>query len=280
MTLISSRDFLSNWTTTRPLTPPTLKTGFRIIDEATGGLQPGSIHLVAGRPGMGVSTTLRSIAINVLHQGARVLYCSSGSPIESEIVRMLSNISHRVPVDDIEWDSLNDEQAELLNAARTALAECCLSFSKEIELTKLIKDGDAFLANSPDKPSLIVIDNPIRLDEKGVSIGRTLFNLAYENQVPIIVAGGACQSADLKSLQDSCLTDVAAAHDIIDFADVVLFIRREEVYNLDTEERGFACLKIVKNSGKSIGRYQYANFFPSTSAIRHDESIAKWRKSQ
>jgi replicative DNA helicase len=279
MALISSRDFLSNWTPARPLTPPTLKTGFRIMDEATGGLQPGRIHIVAGRPGMGVSTTLRSIAINVLHQGARVLYCTSGSPIESEIVRMLSNISHRVPVDDIEWDSLNDEQAELLRAARTTLAECCLSFSKEIELTKLIEDGEAFLANSADKPSLIVIDNPIRLDEKGASIGRTLFNLAYENQVPILIAGGACPSADLQSLRDSCLADVAETRDTIDFADVVLLLRREEVYSPDTEERGFACLKVVRNRGKSIGRYQFANFFGETSSIRHDESIANWRPS-
>ncbi len=103
MALISSHDFLNNWTPTKPLAPPTLKTGFRIIDEAIGGLQPGNIHLVAGRPGMGVSTTLRSIAINALQQGARVLYCTSGKPIAHEVVRMLSNVSRRVRIDDIEW---------------------------------------------------------------------------------------------------------------------------------------------------------------------------------
>lgn len=279
MALISSREFLAGWTPTKPLAPQVLRTGFRLIDEQIGGLQPGKIHVVAGRPGMGVSTTLRSIAINVLQQGAKVLYCTAGSPIESEIVRMLSNISCRVHVEDIEWDTLSDEQAKLLNSARTTLADFCLSFSKEIELTKLIEDGDAFLANSPDKPSLIVVDNPKRLDEKGVSIARTLFNLAYKNKVPVLMAGGACQTADHKSLRDSCLADVAETHDIIDFADIVLLLRREEIYDPDSQERGLACLKVVKNSGNLVGGFQYANFFPSTSAIRHDESIANWRKN-
>lgn len=283
MALTSSHDFLKNWTPARPLTPPTLKTGFRIIDEATGGLQPGSIHLVAGRPGMGASTTLRSIAINVLQQDARVLYCTSGKPIGHEVVRMLSNLTWRVPVDDIECDTLNDEQQGLLNTARQELANHSLSFSCERSFSTLLDDCRAFLTNESNKPALIVIDNPIYLDTDDIadkSMGRSLSKLAHEFQVPILLAAGARMEADKKSLHELNLTDLAASHDIIDFADVVLFLRREEVYNLDTEERGFACLKVVKNSGKSIGRYQFANFFPSTSAIRHDESIAKWRKSQ
>lgn len=283
MTLISSRDFLKNWTPARPLTPPILKTGFRVIDEVTGGLQPGSIHLVAGRPGMGVGATLRSIAINVLQQDARVLYCTSGKPIGHEVVRMLSNLTWRVPVDDIEWDTLNDEQQGLLSTAQAELAEQNLSFTGEQSFSTLLDDCRAFLANESNKPALIVIDNPIYLDTDGIadkSVGRSLSQLAHDFQVPILLAAGARMEADTKNMHETNLTDVAAAHDIIDFADVVLFLRREEIYNPDTEERGFASLKIVKNRGRAVGGYQFANFFGQYSSIRHDEFVANWRPSK
>lgn len=282
MALISSRNFLHNWTPTKPLAPPTLKTGFRIIDEETGGLQPGNIHLVAGRPGMGVSTTLRSIAINVLRQGARVLYCTSGKPIAHEVVRMLSNIAQRVRIDDIEWDTVSEEQRALLAHAQRELAKHSLSFSCERSFSSLLDDCRAFLTNESSRPALIVIDNSIYLDADGTtdkSVGQSLSKLAHEFQVPVLLAAGASPDADGKGMHETALADVAAAHDIIDFADVVLFLRREDVYNPDTEERGFACLKVVKNRGKFIGRYQFANFFPETSAILHDESVANWRSS-
>ncbi|TXG98434.1 MAG: hypothetical protein E6R15_01930 [Zoogloea sp.] len=282
MALISSRNFLHNWTPTKPITPPTLKTGFRVIDEAIGGLQAGCIQLVAGRPGMGVSTTLRSIAINALQQGARVLYCTSGKPIAHEVVRMLSNVSRRVRIDDIEWDTVSEEQRALLARAKAELAEHSLSFSSEWSFLSLLDDCRAFLTNESSRPALIVIDNPIILnidDTTDKSVGQSLSKLAHEFQVPVLLAAGASPDADEKGIHETTLIDVAAAHDLIDFADVVLFLRREEVYNLDTEERGFACLKVVRNRGKSIGRYQFANFFGETSASRHDESIANWRSS-
>jgi len=195
---------------------------------------------------------------------------------------MLSNIAQRVPVDDIEWDMLNDEQQALLNTAQAELADHSLSFSCERSFSMLLDDCRAFLANESSRPALIVIDNPIYLDADDTndkSVGRSLSQLAHEFQVPVLLAAGASPDADGKGMHETALADVAAAHDIIDLADVVLFLRREDVYNPDTEERGFACLKVVKNRGKSIGKYQFANFFPETSAIRHDEFVANWRPS-
>lgn len=282
MTLITSTDFIKNWTPKRPLDRSILQTGFRVIDEQVCGLRPGRIYVVAGRPGMGVTTTLRSMTINVLRQGAKVLFCTSGKEIEIEIVRLLSNITRRIHIDYIEWDILSDEQRSLLQKAKSELAGHDLSFSNEKSFSALLDDFKAFLSDASCKSRLIVIDNPNLLNAdnaSNTSIGRALSNLAHDYKVPILLAAGALPRADKKSLHDSGLADVKAAYDIIDFADVVLFLRREELYNPDTEERGLASLKIVKNRGKSIGRYQFANFFGETSAIRHDEFVANWRPS-
>lgn len=271
MTILTVFDFLKDWTPKKPLDHPALETGFRIIDERIGGLQPGNIYLVAGRPGMGVSTTLRSVTINVLRQGAKVLYATSGKPIDPEVVRLLSNITGRVDIDDIEWDTLNSEQRLLLDNAKTELSGHSLSFSCEKSFSQLLEDFKAFLSNNHSKPPLIVIDNPVLLNADNAeneSVGRSLSNFAYEHQVSIVLAAGALPRADRKKLHESRLADVKAAFDILDFADVVLFLRREEVYNLDTEARMIAELKVVKNSGRLTGSYQQAIFFDSISKIR------------
>ncbi len=277
MTILTAHDFLQDWKPKKPLDSPALKTGFRIIDERTGGLRPGNIYIVAGRPGMGVSTTLRSMAINVLRQGAKAFFCTSGRPIEPEVVRMLSNITGRVDIDDIEWDTLSDEQRSSLNRAKNELSGHSLSFSREKAFSALLEDCKTFLSNDNNKPPFIVIDNPILLDAENSSnesIGRSLSKLAYENQVPIILAAGALPRADRKTLHESRLADIKAAFDTLDLADVVFFLRREEYYNLDTEERGIAAIKIVKNNGRLIGSIQHAFFLESISKIQDKDGAS------
>ena len=274
MTILTTSDFLKDWTPKKPLENPALKTGFRVIDEQIAGLRPGNIYLIAGRPGMGVSTTLRSVTINVLRQGAKVLYCTSGKPIESEIVRLLSNITGRVEIDDIEWDTLNDQQRSLLETAKTELSGHSLSFSREKSFSSLLEDCKNFLSGHNEKPPIVVIDNPIFLDADNTeneSMGRSLSKLSHDHQVPIILAAGALPRADRKSLHQSRLADIKAAFDILDFADVVFFLRREEVYNLDTEERMIADIKVVKNSSRLTGSCQKAIFFEAISKIKDQD---------
>lgn len=276
MTILTAFDFLKDWTPKKPLDHPALRTGFRVIDETIGGLQPGNIYLVAGRPGMGVSTTLRSVTINVLRQGAKALYCTSGRPIEPEVIRLLANITDRVDIDDIEWDTLNDEQRSLLDKAKTELSGHSLSFSREKSFSRLLEDCKTFLSNNHSKPPLIVIDNPVLLNADNTaneSVGRSLSNFAYEHQVPIVLAAGALPRADRKTLHESRLADVKAAFDTLDFADVVLFLRREEVYNLDTEQRMIAEIKIIKNSGRRTNCYQQTIFFDSISKIQDKDAF-------
>ncbi|TYC53975.1 hypothetical protein ETQ85_20530 [Zoogloea oleivorans] len=274
MTILTAYDFLKDWTPKKPLDHPALKTGFRVIDERIAGLRPGNIYIVAGRPSMGVSTALRSITINVLRQGANVLCCTSGRPIEPEVVRLLSNITGRVDVDDIEWNTLNDEQRSLLDRAKTELSDYYLSFSREKSFSALLEDCKTFLSNNHSKLPLIVIDNPIFLDAENSSdesIGRSLSKLAYDHQVPIVLAAGALPRADRKTLHESRLADIKGAFDILDFADAILFLRREEVYNLDTEDRGVVEIKIVKNNGRLTGSCQKSIFFESTSKVQDRE---------
>lgn len=202
MTILTAHDFLKDWEPKKPLDSPALKTGFRVIDERTGGLRPGNIYIVAGRPCMGISTTLRSMTINVLRQGAKVLYCTSGKPIEPEVARLLSNITGRVDIDDVEWDTLSNEQRSLLDRAKNELSGHSLSFSREKSFSAFLADCKTFLSNNHSKLPLIVIDNPILLDAENSSnesIGRSLSKLAYEHQVPIILAAGGTSKSRQKA---------------------------------------------------------------------------------
>lgn len=49
----------------------TIMSGIEKIDAITGGFQPGELVLICGRPGMGKSTLLERIALNVAKQTVR-----------------------------------------------------------------------------------------------------------------------------------------------------------------------------------------------------------------
>jgi len=73
-----------------------ISTGFAEFDRVLGGgIVPGSISLLAGEPGVGKSTLLTQIAIN-LSTGSSVLYISgeeSTSQIYSRVKRLGNNIA-------------------------------------------------------------------------------------------------------------------------------------------------------------------------------------------
>ena len=53
-----------------------LSTGFKPLDDALGGLRPGNLIVLAGRPAMGKSALAEQIALNVAKQGTPALFVS------------------------------------------------------------------------------------------------------------------------------------------------------------------------------------------------------------
>ena len=70
-----------------------VRTGIDTIDRATGGLFPGLLTVLAGRPSMGKSCLGLNIGINVARQGKRVLYVTMEDTRYFVVLRLLSRFA-------------------------------------------------------------------------------------------------------------------------------------------------------------------------------------------
>lgn len=73
-----------------------LATGYRDYDDILDGLQPGSLNLFAGRPGMGKSAALLCIALNAAKAGKRV-YVWSGEMPRAQLRQRLMSVESGIP---------------------------------------------------------------------------------------------------------------------------------------------------------------------------------------
>lgn len=87
----------------------TVFTGFEMIDNAFGGLRPGEVTLIGGRPSMGKTSLALRIALNAARAGKNVLYFTtecSPMALDIRLVSMISGISSSKLR---EWDLSDDE---------------------------------------------------------------------------------------------------------------------------------------------------------------------------
>jgi replicative DNA helicase len=84
------------------------RTGFTTLDNATFGIAPGELFIVAARPGCGKSMWLLSSAINMFQQGKKVVYFSIEMPITQLRHRMWANIS-KTPTKQIAMGNYDQE---------------------------------------------------------------------------------------------------------------------------------------------------------------------------
>jgi len=89
-----------------------VKTGLSSIDKITGGLWPGIVTLLAGRPGMGKSAVGLNVVVNVALSGVPVLYLTMEDTRKFAVMRMLARFAdvdllrliHRtVPESEFPW---------------------------------------------------------------------------------------------------------------------------------------------------------------------------------
>ena len=82
--------------------------------------------------------------------------------------------------------------------------------------------------------------------------------LAREMNVPVIVSSQVSQRAERRENKRPLLSDLPAAGVIEQYADIVLFIYRNELYSPDSWEKGVADINIAKQRNGPIGTVKLA----------------------
>ena len=263
-----------------------LATGFADFDKLTGGLRPGDLLIVAGRPSMGKTTLAVNMAeYAAVHPATRasVAIFSMEMPSEQVITRMLSSIGG-VPLTNLRSGRISDEDWVRITSATTQLSEAKIFVDETPALTPTELRARARRIKREHGLGLIVVDYlqlmqvPGTKENRATEIGeisRGLKVLAKELAVPVIALSQLNRAVEQRENKKPVMSDLRESGSIEQDADMILLIYREEVYDKNTTKRGIAEIDLVKHRNGDIGTFlltfqgqytRFANYAPDAYA--------------
>jgi replicative DNA helicase len=237
-------------------------TGFADLDQLLGGLQKSDLVIVAGRPGMGKTSWLLSVALNAARANARVAIFSMEMSNEQIVQRLVSSETgintHHLRLgrlDEREW-ALFVEATDKLSGLRVFLddtpalsplqmrSKCRRLYSEHgldlvmVDYLQLMSSGTGYNDNRVQEISYI---------------SRSLKQVARELNVPVLAAAQLSRAVEQRQDKRPQLSDLRESGSIEQDSDVVLFIYRDEVYNEHTERPNQADIIVAKHRNGPTG---------------------------
>jgi replicative DNA helicase len=219
-----------------------IETGFKGFDYMTGGLRPGQLVIVAGRPAMGKSAFMLNCAENMARRGVPVLYFSLEMPANELATRVvLSRADTNVEV---------IRNGFLDAASKRRIGDAAASFSAEPMfvddrggLTMLDIRGRARLAVRRWGVKAIFVDYLQLVSHVGAQsrenevgfVSRGLKAMSMELGVPVVAAAQVNRNAEKAADNRPKMSDLRESGSIEQDADLVCLLHRPCYYAADQE---------------------------------------------
>lgn len=245
-------------------------TGFHDLDQLTGGLQPSDLIVVAGRPSVGKTGFVLSIARHAaVRHHLPVAIFSLEMSVEQLVQRLLcseANVdAERLRtgfIDEYEWRRISEAFGVL------AQAPIFIDDTANISIMEMRLKARRLMAEQDLK--LIIVDYLQLMQGRGLEnrvqevseISRGLKALARELNVPVIALSQLSRAVEARQDHRPVLSDLRESGSIEQDADIVMFIHREEIYNPNTERKNIADIIIAKHRNGPTGQIPL-RFFPS-----------------
>jgi replicative DNA helicase len=216
-----------------------VRTGYGDLDKKLGGLQPGAMYVIAGRPSMGKSSLATSIAQNVaIDKRLPVLLFSLEVPATQVITNIACAESHvpNTAVRDRTMDAVMradwKEAVEKVRAAPLYIDDTPTLTGSQIRSTVRIECARRRVqAVIVDYLQLARGDGHADSREREVAeICATLKQTARENDIPIIVLSQLNRAAEARRNKKPSIADLRESGAIEQDADAVLLLHREDYY--------------------------------------------------
>ncbi|MFF4446103.1 replicative DNA helicase [Streptomyces sp. NPDC001502] len=230
-------------------------TGFGDLDSLLGGLLPGHVVVVAGAPAMGKSTlALNLVRSAAVAQGVASLYICPDGDEEETLLRVFS-AEARVPLHRIRGGTMTSEDWTRLARRMPDVAGAPLTVHDQADTTVA---GVRRLCRSLQRGSglgLVVVD-PVQWirpdaapdgrgpDDLG-AIVRELAVTAKEIRVPMVLVAQVPDSPVRRSDHPLGLGDLESG--LVENADVVILLHREDAYEKLSPRAGEADLVVAKH---------------------------------
>src|SRR5205085_3747755 len=232
--------------------------GFKDLDEKTGGFQDGNLIVIAARPSMGKSALVANIAENAALANYPVVLFSLEMS-ESELAQRFVASQARIKGEELRRGRVAEQRwPKILEACqRFSHAPLYVDDSSDTGVLEVRAKARRLHHQLPNGLSLIIVDylqlmrHEGRVENRVEQVGqisRGLKALARELRVPVIALSQLSRAVEQRGGEKRpILSDLRESGAIEQDADLVMFIYREEYYDKDSERPGEADIIIAKH---------------------------------
>jgi replicative DNA helicase len=238
--------------------------GFKDIDELTGGFQPGNLIVIAARPSMGKSALVANIAENAALKGLPVALFSLEMS-ESELAQRFVASQAHIRGEELRRGRVAESKWQKILTACQTLGEAPLWIDDSSDTSVLDVRAKARRLHHQVEGGLklIIIDylqlmrHEGRIESRVEQVGqisRGLKGLARELNVPVIALSQLSRAVEQRGGEKKpILSDLRESGQIEQDSDLVMFIYREEYYEKDSERPGEADIIVAKHRNGPVG---------------------------
>jgi replicative DNA helicase len=232
--------------------------GFKDLDELTGGFQPGNLIVIAARPGMGKSALVTNIAENAAIDNGRAVALFSLEMSESELAQRFIASQARIKGDELRKGKVAESRWPKILEVSQRLSHARLFVDDTSDLGSLEVRAKARRLHSkePNGLGLVIVDylQLMRADgrtenraEQVGQMSRGLKILARELNVPVIALSQLNRNVEARTDKRPLLSDLRESGAVEQDSDLVMFIYRDDYYNDESEHEGEAELIVAKH---------------------------------
>ena len=249
---------------------PVISTGFKPIDDLTGGFEKGKVYVIGGRPCMGMEEFMLSMIRDILMESRLPVLLFSTNSMKPYYVQRLLSIHCNIPTLHLCRGLLTpDEWARLDRGVGTLIdAPLFIHNSLELMLRELKENADKCIRE--ERTRIVFVDSLQMIDlgkddrtssERLAMVMCSLKQLACLFDIPVVVGSMLSRSIDYREGIEGKkpqLMDLANSSYIEGLADVIMMVHRPEYYRIYQDEHGrdlhhLMEIHVLKNSLKPLG---------------------------
>ncbi|MBP7088372.1 MAG: replicative DNA helicase [Candidatus Omnitrophica bacterium] len=244
-----------------------IPTGFKELDLKTAGLQKGDLLIAAGRPSMGKSAFMTSIANHIAVEEKLPVAIFSLEMSKEQLIQRLLCSQAKVEVNRVRTGFLAPSEWPILTSAAGKLSEAPMYIddTPALDIFELRAKARRLKAHHDIQIFFIdylqLIRGMRRSDSRQQEISdisQALKALAKELNVPILAVSQLSRAVESREGHRPKLSDLRESGAIEQDADVVILLFREEYYNPTEDNKGIAEVIIAKQRNGPVGSINLA----------------------
>jgi len=235
-----------------------VRTGFLDLDSLTGGLQPGQLVIVAGRPGHGKSTLAMDFARTAaIRDKIPTAFISLEMSVDELLMRALS-ADGRVVLRKLRTGGLVEADWDKLTESTQRLSDSPLHIDESSRSLPELQAKLRRLKHRTPDLGLVIVDymqlitlggrkRPDVREQEVAEISRSLKLLAKELRLPIVALAQLNRGPEMRSDKKPIASDLRESGSQEQDADLIILLHRPDAYEAESPRAGETDLIIAKH---------------------------------